>query len=243
MIRIVVGLPAGEDGILFVELKQGSGPGLITGAVVEVACNVGTVGSDMGVSVGSNSVGGEVGLAVSVGGKGVSVGAAVCVSATNVTAIAAAVNCRSAGSIVGATSPAHPLMIKVIATTTEKILMRFIVLSIFLLELTIGEATPLSDDTFVLYNNGPAALCDAEPTEYPEILLAIYKGGSAILSNGPAKTTIGFELLTEISAFSQFCYYIQRERNQPFRLGFICQIQLCRWTIPGGESFIARIRR
>jgi hypothetical protein len=154
VIRIVVGLPAGEPGILFVELKQGSLPGLLTGAVVEVTCNVGRVGSGIGVSVGGN----RVGLAVSVGGRGVEVGTAACVSATIVKAIAIAVNCTSAGSIVGAASAAHALTIKVIAGTSEKIVMCFMVLNILLMELTVGEASPLSDDAFILYNNCPAAL-------------------------------------------------------------------------------------
>lgn len=228
MIRILVGLPAGEAGILFVELKQGSLPGLLTGAVVEVTCNVGRVGSGMGVSVGGNGVG----LAVSVGGRGVEVGTAACVSATIVKAIATAVNCTSAGSIVGAASAAHALTIKVIAGTSEKILMRFMVLSILLMELTIRKTAALRHDTFIPYNNCPAALRDPETAEHSEILLAIYKGSSTILSNGPAETTIIFELLAEIPAFSPFCYHIQRERNKPFRLGFVCQIKLRGWTFP-----------
>jgi hypothetical protein len=225
MIRIVVGLPAGEVGILFVELRQGSGPGLLTGAVVEVGCSVGRVGSDTGVSVGANCVVGKgVGLAVSVGGRGVEVGTAACVSATIVKAIATAVNCRSAGWIVGGGSAAHALTTKVIASTTEMTVMRFMVLSILLVKLTIGEAPALSHDTFILYNNGPAALGDAETTEHPKILLTIDKGGSTILSNWPAQTAIRFKLLTEIPAFTSFCYHIQRECNQPFRLCLVGQI-------------------
>ena len=229
MIRIVVGLPAGEAGILFVELKQGSLPGLLTGAVVEVTCNVGRVGSGMGVSVGGNGVG----LAVSVGGRCVEVGTAACVSATIVMAIATAVNCTSADSIVGAASAPHALMIKLMAITNEEIVKRFMVLNILLVELTVGEAASLRDDTFILYNDCPTALRDPETAEHSEIPLAIYKGSSTVLSNRPAKTTIIFELLAEIPAFSPFCYHIQRERNKPFRLGFVCQIKLRGWTFPG----------
>jgi hypothetical protein len=137
-------------------------------------------------------VGNDVGLAVSVGGKGVSVGIAACVSATIVNAAATAVSCTSAGFVVGTGCAPHALIIIVITSTNEEVVKRFMVLIFSYLELTIGEASPLSDDTFILYNNCPAALCDAETTKHSKILLAIYKGGSTVLSNRPAQTAVGF---------------------------------------------------
>lgn len=206
---MIVSLPFGDESTL---VAQGSPPAVLAATGVKVAW----VGKDIGVFVGGN-----VGLAVSVGGKGVAVGTAACVSATMVNAAATAVNCTSAGSIVGTASAPQALMIMVNAATNEEIVKRFMFLNILLMDLTVGETSALGHDTFISYNNCPASLRDAETAEDFEILLAIYKCAGAILSNGPAETTIGFELLTEIPAFSQLCYHIQGERNCPFRLGFV----------------------
>jgi hypothetical protein len=232
-IRIVVGLPAGEAGILFFEVKQGSLPGLLTGAVVEVICNVGTVvgmlGSDVGVSVGGNGV--VVGF--SVGGTGVEVGIAAWVSATIVKAIAAAVNCRSAGSIVGAASAPHALRIMVIAAIKDGIAKRFISSIISMINLTVGEASSLSNDAFISHHNCPTALYDSESPKHSKILRAVYECSSTVLSNRPTKATTGLELLAEIPALSQLSHNIQRESNYSLGLGFVCQIKLCGWAFPG----------
>ena len=213
-IRIVVALPNGDHDRTLV--AQGSPPVLLAGAGVKVGCKIDDVGNEIGVLDGGGN-----GLAVSVGGKGVEVGTAACVSATMVNAAATAVNCTSAGSIVGTASAPQALMITVNAATNEEMVKRFMFLNILLMDLTVGETSSLSHDTFISYNNCPASLRDAETAEHFEILLAVYKCAGAILSNRPAETAIGFELLTEIPAFSQLCYHIQGERNCPFRLGFV----------------------
>src|SRR5215216_3006448 len=101
------------------------------------------------------------------------------------------------------------------------------------MNLTVREASPLSDNAFILYNNCPAALYDAETTKHSKVFLAVYKCSGAILPNGSAKATTGFELLTEVPAFSQLSYNIQRESNYPLRLGFVRQIELRGCTVPG----------
>ena len=109
----------------------------------------------------------------------------------------------------------------------------FHVIGYLLMNLTVGEASPLSDNAFILYDNCPAALCNAETTKHSKIFLAIYKCSSAILPNRPAEAATGFELLAEVPAFSQLSHNIQRERNYALRLGFVSQIELSGWTLPG----------
>lgn len=192
-IRIVVGLPAGEDGSTFVKLKQGSLLGSLELLAVVAVRVTSRVGNDAGVFVG-----GSVGLGVSVGGRGVEVGIAACVSATIVNAAATAVDCTSAGFIVGTGSAPHALISSAPTMTNEVKVKCFMVLNILLRQLTVGEAAALRNDTFVLYNNRPTALCDAEAAEHFEILRAIYKGSSTVLSNRAGRQ-VGKE-----TTFSQF---------------------------------------
>ena len=119
----------------------------------------------------------------------------------------------------------------------------FHVVEYLLIKLTVGVASPLSDDAFILYNNCPAALCNAETTKHPKVFLTVYKGSCTILPNGPAETAAGLELLTEVPTFSQFGHNIQRERNHTLRFRCVCQIELRGRTFPGGESLIAIILR
>lgn len=109
----------------------------------------------------------------------------------------------------------------------------FHVVKYLLMNLTVGEASPLSDNAFILYDDCPAALYNAEITKHSKVLLAVYKCSGAILPNGSAEASAGFELLTEIPTFSQLSHNIQRERNYALRLGFVCQIELSGWTVPG----------
>lgn len=171
---ITVPLPLGAESNL---VAQGSPPAVLAAKGVTVTSKV---GKETGVSVGCT-----VGLAVSVGGKGVDVGMAAWVSATIVNAAATAVDCTSTGFIVGTASAPHALMTKVIADIKEEIVKRFMCLKILLMKLTVGEASALSHDALILYNNFPTALGDAEAAKDLKVFLTIDKGGCAVLSHGP----------------------------------------------------------
>lgn len=185
IIRIVVGLPAGENGILFVGLKQGSGPGLLTGAVVEVTCvevncNVGRVGSGNGVC---EAVGGKgVGLGLSVGGTSVEVGLGGCASARIVSASAIVVSCTSAGSIIGVGCAPQAMMSRVMNKPSPTSFRCFMVLEVLPMRLTVGETTPLRYDAFIPDNNFPAPLGDAETAQDFKIFLTTYKCECTVLS-------------------------------------------------------------
>lgn len=87
---VVVG-PSGSDAIGALH-----GSAFVLGTAV--GCRVGMDEVGRGSRVGG---GGRVGTGVSVGGMGVAVGMAACVSATMVEAAAKAVDCTSAGFMVG----------------------------------------------------------------------------------------------------------------------------------------------
>lgn len=171
---ITVSLPFGDESSL---VAQGSPLGLLAGVEVRVASKV---GNETAVFVGNG-----VGLAVSVGGKGVEVGIAACVSATMVNAAATAVDCTSAGFIVGTASAPHALRINAIAPIKEEIVKRFMFLKSLLMNLTVREASALRHDAFIFNDDFPTALRDAETAEDLKIFLTIHKGRCAVVSNRP----------------------------------------------------------
>lgn len=182
---MMVGRPAGGSGILFFVLKQGSGPGSLTGTDVEVTCNVGRVVSKTGMSVGGRGVG----LGLCVGGSGVElgtveVGTAACVSARVVKAPAIVVSCTSAGSIVGTGCAPQALMAIVMTNTSARIFRWSMVLEVLPIKLTVGKTSSLCYDTFIPDNNFPATLGDAKTAEDSEILLTVDECRCAVLSHG-----------------------------------------------------------
>lgn len=224
-IRIMVGFPRGEPDNT--RVAQGSAFGLVVGGT---AVNVtASVGVTIEVSVGTG-----VCVGVSVGGMGVAVGRAACVCATSVKAAASAVCCTSAPLMVGTGCAPQALTRNRMALRSAVTLVCFMMG--YRLQLTMWVTLTCSCDLIVSDDDLPTTFRDPEITEHFETLFAIHEGAGAVHSFRSLRQ------VGQIPALASLCYNIQREHNLAFRLGLIDDGQVCRWTIPFRERFVAQVQ-